>query len=255
MSSGLGTNWSVSLLCSHTQRPSVGPPSNPLSSISHPRLIKAVGILNTVSNALCQGRDPTNAVCKNHGLTLHRGLYFLVATSVNLTATVLICIRLLRTHRRMKKALVSNSSFTVDAAPAGTTTVATERVGESVVPYTRVATVLIESALPFTVLGIATAIVAFFHTTTAHYIRIFAAQLWTMASVSLMHHLSPFRLVDQWIGVQALTAQVIIHRVMTGTSWTSSREGDTYELSRSINFVHSGPPSSSKSSGIQNDVP
>ncbi|KAH6901899.1 hypothetical protein BKA70DRAFT_1521556 [Coprinopsis sp. MPI-PUGE-AT-0042] len=187
----------------------------------------AIGILNVVSNALCPGPDPTNVVCKNHGVTLHRGLYYLVATSVNLTATVLICIRLLRTGRWMKRVLGSEGiSSSNDAAT-------TERVGDQVVPYTRVAIVLIESALPFTMLGIAAAIVAFVDTTPANHALIFSSRLWTMAS--------------------GLTAQVIIYRVITGTSWTSSRDEERFALSHSINFLRTS--TSSARSGNQNDVP
>ncbi|KAH6901884.1 hypothetical protein BKA70DRAFT_1521501 [Coprinopsis sp. MPI-PUGE-AT-0042] len=185
----------------------------------------AVGTLNAVSNALCPGLDPTNVVCKNHGL--HSGLYYLVATSVNLTATALICIRLLRTRRWLKRVLGSEGASNSDDAAT------TERVGDSVVPYTRVTTVLIESALPFTLLGVAAAIVAFVNTSPANYARIFSSRLWTIAS--------------------GLTSQVIIYRVITGTSWTSNRERDRYALSHSINFLHTS--SSSARSGIQNNVP
>ncbi|KAH6901893.1 hypothetical protein BKA70DRAFT_1405251 [Coprinopsis sp. MPI-PUGE-AT-0042] len=191
----------------------------------------AVGILSIFSNALCPGRDPTNAICKNHGSTLHRGLYYFVATSVNLTATLLICVRLLCAKRWMKRVLGSaaGSSNSSDAA-----TITTERVGDPVVPYTRIAIVLIESALPFTLLGIAAAIVASINTSLANYARIFTSQLWTMAS--------------------GLTAQVIIYRVVAGTSWTASgREGDRYALSHSINFMRTSSSSGARS-GIHNDV-
>ncbi|KAH6901897.1 hypothetical protein BKA70DRAFT_1521554 [Coprinopsis sp. MPI-PUGE-AT-0042] len=192
-----------------------------------PYAASIVGILDVVSNALCLGRDPNNVICKNHGVALHRGLYYLAATSVNLAATVLICIRLLRTRRWMKRVLGSeDTSNSEDAAT-------TELVGGPVVPYTRVAIVLIESALPFTLLGIAAAIVAFANTRSANNAHIFASRLWNMAS--------------------GLAAQVIIYRVIAGTSWTSSREGDRYALSHSINFLHTS--NSRARSGIQNYVP
>ncbi|KAH6901901.1 hypothetical protein BKA70DRAFT_1405255 [Coprinopsis sp. MPI-PUGE-AT-0042] len=165
-----------------------------------------VGIVNVVSNALCTSRDMTNMVCRNDGVTVHRGLYYLVATSVNLSATVLICVRLLRVKQEMNRAL-------------GSSIPTTERVWASAVPYTRVTMLLMESALPFTLLGIAAAILTFVNSDSAQKAQIFTNRMWTMAS--------------------GLTSQVITYRVITGISWVSSLVGDRERLSHPIYFVRS----------------
>jgi hypothetical protein len=89
-----------------------------------------------------------------------------MATSVNIVATTLICVRLLRMKQKVGK---------IDTS--------TVRLGGSI-PYTKVTMVLIESALPFTVMGISTGIIALVKTPAAYYAWIFVSRLWTMASVS-----------------------------------------------------------------------
>jgi hypothetical protein len=102
----------------------------------------------------------------NNGDAIYRGLYYLSATSVNLAATTLICLRLWRTKRQMDKVGLSEM-----------------RVVEPV-PYVRLTVVLLESALPFTVVGVSTAVLAFVVTDAASSALIFSSRLWTVASVS-----------------------------------------------------------------------
>ena len=124
-----------------------------------------MGILAIVSSARC-AFVPKTHFCVERGFELHRGIYFLLATSVNVVATTLICIRLLRMKHQVEKA---NSS--------------TEKFGGSL-PYTKVTMVLIESALPFTVMGISTGIIALVKTSASYYAWIFVSRLWTISSVS-----------------------------------------------------------------------
>lgn len=137
--------------------------------------LQALGILAIVSSARC-AFVPKNHFCVERGFELHRGLYYLFATSVNVVATTLICVRLLRMKRRVEK---------MDSS--------TERLGGSI-PYTRVTMVLIESALPFTAMGVSTGIIALVKTPAAYYAWIFVSRLWTMASVSLLGFMAGNRL-------------------------------------------------------------
>jgi hypothetical protein len=138
-------------------------------------------MLVLASSAICPKRDPTNIIYKNNGATRIRGVYFIVATSVNLAATILICVRLLRVKRGITKALGWTNP----------TTGSVERVGSSAIPYAKVTTVLMESALPFTLLAVVAAILAFLDTKLAQDTRIFTSRLWTMASVSFASRSSP----------------------------------------------------------------
>ncbi|KAH6901835.1 hypothetical protein BKA70DRAFT_1157475 [Coprinopsis sp. MPI-PUGE-AT-0042] len=176
----------------------------------------ALGILAIVSSARC-AFVPKNNFCVERGFELHRGLYFLFATSVNVVATTLICIRLLRMKRRVEK---------MDSS--------TERLGGTI-PYTRVTMVLVESALPFTVMGISTGIIALVKTPSSYYAWIFVSRLWTMAS--------------------ALAAQLIIYRVITGISWTSDPEQDVDALSQSMHFAPNNPASTGDLSETTADLP
>jgi hypothetical protein len=138
----------------------------------------AVGILTILRAVLCDDEpkslSPTNGLCNTSGVgLLHLGLYYLIATSVNLVATTLICVRLVR-----MKHLVNKLSA---ASPI-------ENSGDS--PYSRVTAILLESALPFTVLGILSSVVAFVDTNGANHARIFASRMWTIANTCLFFLLS-----------------------------------------------------------------
>ncbi|KAH6901833.1 hypothetical protein BKA70DRAFT_1435446 [Coprinopsis sp. MPI-PUGE-AT-0042] len=159
----------------------------------------AVGTLNIVSSAICDGVNPAHSICFNNSISVYRGLYYLAATGVNLTATSLICLRLWRMKRQVDKAGISGRR-TVEP-----------------VPYVKLTMVLIESALPFTALGISTAVLAFVDTPAANDARIFSSRLWTIAS--------------------GLTAQAILYRVVSGISWTSNPERGVDGFSQSIHFA------------------
>ncbi|KAH6913429.1 hypothetical protein BKA70DRAFT_721415 [Coprinopsis sp. MPI-PUGE-AT-0042] len=182
------------------------------------------GILTILRNVVCvdepTASPPIRGLCKtsNIGL-LQLGVYYLFATSVNMLATTLICVRLLRMKRLVDKISASST---------------TERMGGS--PYSRVTMILMESALPFTVLGILSAVFALVDTDRARHARIFTGRLWYTAS--------------------GLTAQVITYRVITGVSWTSSSgvQGNEEALSRPIHFAHSAPLSRSESSRTLHDL-
>ncbi|KAH6901888.1 hypothetical protein BKA70DRAFT_1435491 [Coprinopsis sp. MPI-PUGE-AT-0042] len=178
----------------------------------------AVGILNLASSAICVKPKPANVICKNHGLLLHRGLYYLFATIVGATATILICVRLFRTKVRMEKIMGHTTT--------NSTTTATMRLGGPLIPYNRIIMVLMESALPFTLLGIVTAALTISDIDSAEGVRLFSYRLWTVGS--------------------GLTAQVITYRLIAGISLTSSREGDSYVLSRPIDFERSEDSSMSR---------
>jgi hypothetical protein len=128
-------------------------------------ILEALGILAIVSNARCAFIQKNN-FCIERDFELHCGLYYLFATSANVVATTLICVRLLRMKRKAEK---------MDTSIV--------RLGGSI-PYTRVTMLLIESALPLTVMGISTGIIALVKAPAAYYAWIFVRRLWTVASVS-----------------------------------------------------------------------
>ena len=126
----------------------------------------------------------------------------------------------------------------------------TEGIGEQV-PYTKSTMILVESALPFTVLGILTAALGFSTDVSALKAHdVFASRIWIMASVGLISIAFSVSIVDCLY--QALTGQVIIHRLITGVSWRSNEEGFEHGLSHSIHFAHSVPHT--RTSQIDTDV-
>ncbi|KAH6901834.1 hypothetical protein BKA70DRAFT_1307580 [Coprinopsis sp. MPI-PUGE-AT-0042] len=156
-----------------------------------------VGALVLFSSVRCalheedRSSTPTNHFCVEKGTELYRGLYYLIATSVNVMSTSLICGRLVFMKRRIERL----------ASPAP-------------LPYTRVTSLLLESALPFTVVGLLTGITALANTREAYHGLIFASRVWTVSS--------------------ALAAQSIIYRVICGISWVKTPE--ISERTQSIHF-------------------
>ncbi|KAH6913428.1 hypothetical protein BKA70DRAFT_1262854 [Coprinopsis sp. MPI-PUGE-AT-0042] len=170
-----------------------------------------VGILATLRAVLCDDQptsaSPTNGLCNTLGVGLfHLGLYYPIATS---------------------------PGGQIASPP-------TERLSES--PYSRVTAILLESALPFTVLGILSSVVAFVDTSGANHARLFSSRVWTVATVSGSCSL---RLCI----LNSRTLLVITYRVITGISFTSNSpaQADEGAISHSIHFTHSAPVSRSRS--------
>jgi hypothetical protein len=207
-----------------------------------------VGILTILHAVLCED-EPTSSsfttgLCNTSDVgLLHLGLYYLIATSVNLVATTLICVRLVRMKHLVNKLSASSPI---------------ENPGES--PYSRVTAILLESALPFTLLGILSSVVAFVDTSGAKDARIFAGRMWTIASVSgiiACPYNRPPNHCFPALFLQGLTAQVITYRVITGVSFTSASPGetDTGAISHPIRFTHSALLSRSGSGVTLHDLP
>jgi hypothetical protein len=116
------------------------------------------------------------------------------------------------------------------------------------VPYVKLTMVFIESALPFSALGIATAVLAFVDTSAANDARIFSSRLWTIASVSVI--ITPSCWNTYKDADQGLTAQVILYRVVSGVSWTSNPE---HGFAPSIHFASMA--SQIRSAGLPEEPP
>ncbi|KAH6901887.1 hypothetical protein BKA70DRAFT_1435490 [Coprinopsis sp. MPI-PUGE-AT-0042] len=177
-----------------------------------------MGVITLLSGALCLSPSSTNILCRNHGLILHRGIYYLLATSVNTTATALICVRLLRAKVRIETIMTPTSS----------TTTTVQRLGGTGVPYTMLTMVFMESALPFTVLGIITAALTITDVNSTEGVSLFSYRLWIVAS--------------------GPTAEVIAYRVIAGISSASTWERESDVLSHSIRFAVNDPLSGSRDS-------
>ncbi|KAH6902235.1 hypothetical protein BKA70DRAFT_1521319 [Coprinopsis sp. MPI-PUGE-AT-0042] len=117
------------------------------------------------------------------------GIEFAMSVVVSATTTTLICIRLILLERKMKRVAARSSAF------------------KSVVPYRQVLALLIESALPFTLVGVAGAIMAVFLNPSSN------------ASTKAMYAF-PFVTV-LWTNGLALGPQFIIFRIVSGTAWSS----------------------------------
>ncbi|KAH6902120.1 hypothetical protein BKA70DRAFT_1307306 [Coprinopsis sp. MPI-PUGE-AT-0042] len=131
---------------------------------------------------------------------------FAMSVVVSVVTTTMICIRLLL----MKKKI--------------------DRIGKgcsqlmSTLPYSRLITFLVESSLPFNVVG---AIGAISMAGIGHE----SSLTWGLAFSTVMMVL--------WINCLALGPQVIIFRILSGTTWTSNPSTRTSPpLSQPIHFVH-----------------
>ena len=114
--------------------------------------------------------------------------------------------------------------------------------------------ILIESALPFTVMGISTGIIALVRTPASYYAWIFVSRLWTIFSVSTFYgdNLEEAK-VNHFALLQALAAQLIIYRVITGISWTSDPQHREDTVSKSMHFAARAPESTGNISGTTGD--
>ncbi|KAH6908853.1 hypothetical protein BKA70DRAFT_254162 [Coprinopsis sp. MPI-PUGE-AT-0042] len=155
--------------------------------------------------------------------------YFISSVSVSLVATTLICIRLLTFKRKVEKAMGG-------------------REVQSQVPYLRIVGILVESALPFTIFGIACAVSS----------SLFAHLEETTPTNAAYHIVWPL-----WVISSALAPQLIIARVLNGSSWSHDPTqqvedmATTLEFSAAPNpsrsnpdFVHSSPQLSNASSTL-----
>lgn len=131
-----------------------------LSNLIHSHI--GLGLLTLVTYVRCEGFLREGA-CGGQSNVFNQGMYYVVATSVNVTATTLICFRLLQ----MKRKLASTARLPGSFGGGG--------------PYGRISMILIESALPFTIVGVLCSILAFVGPDPPWF---FVSRLWTMASVS-----------------------------------------------------------------------
>ncbi|KAJ2915228.1 hypothetical protein MD484_g5178, partial [Candolleomyces efflorescens] len=130
------------------------------------------------------------------GDTVWGTTWFLLSVAVNVLVTALITSRIVREQKRLGRVLD------------------THRVRV----YTDVVAILIESALPFTVLGIVAGV---------------------MHAVGYLNPDLSDALVEAWFAFCALSPQLIIFRVMTGRAWSSGLEASSSDsaLSRPIAFA------------------
>ncbi|KAH6907489.1 hypothetical protein BKA70DRAFT_1283152 [Coprinopsis sp. MPI-PUGE-AT-0042] len=116
--------------------------------------------------------------------------FLFLSLGVNICATTLIILRLRRTDRELR---VAESHLNGE-------------IGET--PYKKISIMLVESALPFTLFGIAAAIAS----------TLFAAndglEVETASAINIIWPL--------WVNSCAIAPQLIIFRVATGASWISS---------------------------------
>jgi hypothetical protein len=166
--------------------------------------------------------DPAQPATQTFHKRVQSAFLFL-SIGVNICATALIVVRLRRTDREMRVA--ENHLPHEDVSNT---------------PYTKIAIVLVESALPFTIFGTTAGIAATlfainkdFNVVTAGTINIILT-LWINSCVSLILHLLVRDSVAHWY--QALAPQVIAFRVVTGTSWISSPQ-----RTRARTLTQSGP--------------
>lgn len=114
--------------------------------------------------------------------------YFFLSSGVNISATGLICFRLARMDTKMRK-------LTEDAPYLRKTT-----------PYSRISMILLESALPFTLFGLACAAIS----------QTLAINHFNVGASSAYHIIWPL-----WVISCGLAPQVIIFRIVTGNSWVA----------------------------------
>ncbi|KAH6908854.1 hypothetical protein BKA70DRAFT_1279011 [Coprinopsis sp. MPI-PUGE-AT-0042] len=129
--------------------------------------------------------------------------YFITSVSVNLVATGLICFRLLSFKKRVEKALG-------------------EYRLKSEVPYLGISAILIESALPYTIFGLACTVL----TALAGVEEIYAAT-----------HAAYHLLWPMWVISCALAPQLIIARVLNGSSWVSDPTKRMEDIELSLDFA------------------
>ncbi|KAH6907507.1 hypothetical protein BKA70DRAFT_1427886 [Coprinopsis sp. MPI-PUGE-AT-0042] len=115
--------------------------------------------------------------------------YFFLSSGVNITATALICLRLARMDSKMRK-LSEDATYLQSAAS-----------------YSRISLILIESALPFTVFGLAAAAIS----------QVLVVKHVDAGASSAYHIIWPL-----WVISCGLAPQLIIFRVVTGSSWVSN---------------------------------
>ncbi|TFK22258.1 hypothetical protein FA15DRAFT_706525 [Coprinopsis marcescibilis] len=147
------------------------------------------------------------------GDILHKGrlaaAYYLLSVSVNCTTTGLIAWPIIRMRREMRK-VSANTPFDVSNVHAKT--------------YTHVLSILAESALPFTLVGMVSAALVVI-------LASFPASRDAIATLPIANAI--------WVCACALAPQLIIFRVAVGQSWTRNPTALMTTLSRP-SFVEPG---------------
>ncbi|KAH6902255.1 hypothetical protein BKA70DRAFT_1521345 [Coprinopsis sp. MPI-PUGE-AT-0042] len=118
------------------------------------------------------------------------GIEFAMSAVVNVVTTTLICIRLILLERKMKRVAAASDTF------------------RATLPYRQVLTLVLESALPCTLVAVAGAIMAGFLDPSK------STSTGALYGFPLMTVL--------WTNALALGPQFIIFRIISGTTWTSS---------------------------------
>ncbi|KAH6902122.1 hypothetical protein BKA70DRAFT_1435283 [Coprinopsis sp. MPI-PUGE-AT-0042] len=143
---------------------------------------------------------------------------FAISVLVSVVTTTMISIRLLLMKKEMNRIEKECSQF------------------KSTLPYRRVITLLVESALPFNLVG---AIGAIAMGSIGHG----SCLTWPLAVSSVLMVL--------WINCLALGPQLIIFRILSGTTWTSNPTTPTSPpLSQPIQFAHDRALFQSNSSDV-----
>ncbi|KAH6880280.1 hypothetical protein BKA70DRAFT_1411755 [Coprinopsis sp. MPI-PUGE-AT-0042] len=157
------------------------------------------------------------AKAQNHTLLLlqkWRIVDFAMSVGVNVVSTTMICARLLLMRREMNHIAAQSATF------------------KPTLPYSQLLTILLESALPFTLVGVAGAITTGFMS-YQHY--------------SMAMHAYPLMLV-LWINALALGPQMITFRIITGTTWiTNPTTMYSQPMSQPIIFLREAVESNSAS--------
>ncbi|KAH6908852.1 hypothetical protein BKA70DRAFT_1222432 [Coprinopsis sp. MPI-PUGE-AT-0042] len=147
--------------------------------------------------------------------------YYISSISVNVIATTLICFRLLSFKRKMEKTL-------------GAYRLTSE------IPYLRIASILIESALPFTIFGVACAV---------------SSALFENLEISTQTHAIYHITWPLWVVSSALAPQLIIARVLNGRSWAHDPTHRLDEMVMTLEFAAAPNPNQTNSGEAESVKP